>query len=140
MTVAPTAYYDQENGGRIPIFTPTWDEFKDFKTFVESIEEYGKESGIVKIIPPKEWKNQLPKIQQHQINNIKVTKPITQHIIGGRGVFTQTNIEDRKEYTLQQWYEICQKDQHRPLIRNNHQHSQVMPWTHNFKQCIDLSH
>ncbi|KAG1121963.1 hypothetical protein G6F42_011921 [Rhizopus arrhizus] len=55
MTVAPTAYYDQENGGKIPIFTPTWDEFKDFKAFVESIEEYGKESGIVKIIPPKEW-------------------------------------------------------------------------------------
>ncbi|KAF1806618.1 JmjC domain, hydroxylase-domain-containing protein [Mucor lusitanicus] len=124
MTVAPTAYYDQENGGRIPIFTPTWDEFKDFKAFVESIEEYGKQSGIVKIIPPKEWKNQLPKLQQHQINNIKVTKPITQHIIGGRGVFTQTNIEDRKEYTLQQWYEICQKDQHRPLLRTNHQHNQ----------------
>ncbi|OAD02245.1 hypothetical protein MUCCIDRAFT_22150, partial [Mucor lusitanicus CBS 277.49] len=108
----------------IPIFTPTWDEFKDFKAFVESIEEYGKQSGIVKIIPPKEWKNQLPKLQQHQINNIKVTKPITQHIIGGRGVFTQTNIEDRKEYTLQQWYEICQKDQHRPLLRTNHQHNQ----------------
>ncbi|KAG2211062.1 hypothetical protein INT46_008188 [Mucor plumbeus] len=124
MTVAPTAYYDQKNGGRIPIFTPTWDEFKDFKAFVESIEEYGKESGIVKIIPPKEWKNQLPKIQQHQINNIKVTKPITQHIIGGRGVFTQTNIEDRKEYTLQQWYDICQKDQHRPLIKSNNNQNQ----------------
>ncbi|CEP18906.1 hypothetical protein [Parasitella parasitica] len=80
MTVAPTAYYDQENGGRIPIFTPSWDEFKDFKAFVENIEEYGKEAGIVKIIPPKEWRDQLPRIQQHQINNIKVAKPIV-HII-----------------------------------------------------------
>ncbi|CAO3613345.1 unnamed protein product [Mucor fragilis] len=140
MTVAPTAYYDQENGGRIPIFTPTWDEFKDFKAFVESIEEYGKESGIVKIIPPKEWKNQLPKPQQHQINNIKVTKPITQHIIGGRGVFTQTNIEDRKEYTLQQWYDICQKDQHRPLIRSSHQNQVMHLASYTLNSMIDISY
>lgn len=31
------------------------EEFKDFKSFIESIDKYGKESGIVKVIPPKEW-------------------------------------------------------------------------------------
>jgi hypothetical protein len=39
----------------VPIFTPTLDEFKDFKLFMESVEEYGKKSGIIKVIPPKEW-------------------------------------------------------------------------------------
>lgn len=43
------------NGGKIPIFTPTMDQFQDFKLFMTSIEEYGKLSGIVKVIPPKEW-------------------------------------------------------------------------------------
>jgi hypothetical protein len=37
------------------VFTPTLEEFKDFKAFMEAIEKYGKRSGIVKIIPPKEW-------------------------------------------------------------------------------------
>lgn len=31
------------------------EEFKDFKAFMEAIDEYGKRSGIVKVIPPKEW-------------------------------------------------------------------------------------
>lgn len=45
------AYYFEENG--VPVFTPTMDQFNDFKTFVKGIEKYGMVSGIVKIVPPK---------------------------------------------------------------------------------------
>lgn len=38
----------------------------------------------------------------------------TQHIIGGRGVYNQTNIENRKEYSLTEWKELCQRSDHRP--------------------------
>lgn len=34
--------------------------------------------------------------------------------MGGRGIYTQTNIENRKEYTLKEWYDICNQDDHRP--------------------------
>lgn len=34
--------------------------------------------------------------------------------MGGRGVFTQTNIEDRKEYSLKEWHQICHQNQNRP--------------------------
>jgi jmjN domain len=30
-------------------------EFEDFLSFVQAIDSYGREAGIVKIIPPKEW-------------------------------------------------------------------------------------
>lgn len=31
------------------------DQFRSFKKFVAKIDKYGMKSGIVKIIPPKEW-------------------------------------------------------------------------------------
>ena len=30
-------------------------QFKSFKAFVDKIDKYGMKSGIVKVIPPKEW-------------------------------------------------------------------------------------
>jgi len=50
--VEPAEYYD---GGKIPIFRPTMRQFKDFQKFVNKIDKYGMKSGIVKVIPPKEW-------------------------------------------------------------------------------------
>lgn len=47
-------YPDHIYGG-VPVFKPTWDQFKDFRTFVTSVRSYGYNSGIIKIIPPAEW-------------------------------------------------------------------------------------
>ncbi|KAI7888964.1 JmjC domain, hydroxylase-domain-containing protein [Mucor mucedo] len=110
--IRPNEYYDQDNGGSIPVFTPSFEEFKDFKSFMTSVEEYGKKAGVIKVIPPKEWKDHLP--DPSNFDDIKVTKPITQHIFGGRGVFNQTNIENRKDYSLEAWRELCNRNEHRP--------------------------
>ncbi|CEG72987.1 hypothetical protein RMATCC62417_08454 [Rhizopus microsporus] len=114
MKIQPSGYYDQENGGTIPIFTPTMEEFKDFKVFMEAIDEYGKKAGIVKIVPPKEWSEQLPGLIADKINDIKIRKPITQHILGNNGIFSQTNVEKRGTFTINQWFELCQQPSHRP--------------------------
>ena len=50
--IEPDHYWD---GGRIPVFKPTMEQFKSFKKFVDKIDKYGMKSGIVKVIPPKEW-------------------------------------------------------------------------------------
>jgi hypothetical protein len=55
LRVYPDHYYDQESGGKIPVFRPTMHEFEDFVRFVTAINHYGMEAGIVKVIPPKEW-------------------------------------------------------------------------------------
>ena len=39
----------------IPVFKPTMDEFADFEGYMAKIECWGLKSGIVKVIPPKEW-------------------------------------------------------------------------------------
>lgn len=53
--IFPDHYWDQENGGKIPVFKPTMDQFRGFKKYVEKIDKYGMKSGIVKVIPPQEW-------------------------------------------------------------------------------------
>lgn len=53
--IEPDHYWDAENGGKIPVFKPTMEQFRSFKKFVGKIDKYGMKSGIVKVIPPKEW-------------------------------------------------------------------------------------
>lgn len=31
------------------------DQFRDFSEFVRKVDKYGMKSGIIKVIPPKEW-------------------------------------------------------------------------------------
>lgn len=31
------------------------DQFRDFQHFIKKVEKYGMQSGIVKVVPPKEW-------------------------------------------------------------------------------------
>ena len=33
----------------------TMDQFRSFKKFIEKVNKYGMKSGIVKVVPPKEW-------------------------------------------------------------------------------------
>jgi len=40
----------------IPVFKPTMEEFQDFEGYMKKIECWGLRSGIVKVIPPKEWR------------------------------------------------------------------------------------
>lgn len=39
----------------IPVFKPSWYEFCDFEKYMEAIQPWGMRSGIVKVVPPKEW-------------------------------------------------------------------------------------
>ena len=39
----------------IPVFRPTLNDFQDFEGYMMRVEPWGVRSGIVKIIPPKEW-------------------------------------------------------------------------------------
>ncbi|KAG2217670.1 hypothetical protein INT45_006179 [Circinella minor] len=111
--IEPAEYYDQANGGQIPVFRPTMEQFKDFKSFMEAIDPYGRHSGIVKVIPPREWKDKLPDTK-HRLERIRVRNPIIQHIMGSRGMYTQTNVEKRRPYTIAQWYKLCEQSEHQP--------------------------
>lgn len=36
-------------------YPKTMNQFRSFKEFIQKIDKYGMKSGIVKVIPPKEW-------------------------------------------------------------------------------------
>jgi hypothetical protein len=45
----------------------------------------------------------------------------TQHIFGVKGIYTQTNIEKKRSYTVEQWYNECHQDSNRPpQIKTDH--------------------
>lgn len=108
-------------------------QFRSFKDFIQKIDKYGMKSGIVKVIPPKEWyvsgfdhcaivtmsanqrirRDALPQLDE-QVKTIKVKNPITQEFHGTHGTYTQANIEKQRSYNLPQWKALSEESSHQP--------------------------
>lgn len=106
---------DHYSGG-VPVFKPDLEEFRDFYKFNKAINKYGMQSGIVKVIPPKEWKQELLKCYtSDNFDQVKIRNPIIQHINGcSPGVFSQQNVERLRTYSIYQWKELSNKPNHQP--------------------------
>ncbi|KAF8887020.1 JmjC domain, hydroxylase-domain-containing protein [Gymnopilus junonius] len=96
----------------IPVFKPTLQEFQDFEGYMNRVECWGMRSGIVKVIPPKEWSDSLPPLKE-QLIDVKIKTPIEQHMFGNGGLFRQENMEKRKVMSVREWVELCTKDEFR---------------------------
>ncbi|KAF2791386.1 JmjC domain-containing histone demethylation protein 3D [Melanomma pulvis-pyrius CBS 109.77] len=108
--IEPDHYFD---GGKIPVFKPTMDQFRSFKKYINKIDKYGMKSGIVKVIPPKEWRNSLPDLSD-AVKAIKVKNPIMQEFAGQHGIYTQANIEKQRTYNLPEWRALTDEAHHQP--------------------------
>ncbi|WFD44454.1 hypothetical protein MPSI1_003122 [Malassezia psittaci] len=100
----------------VPVFTPTIEQFSDFYAFCQAIDKWGMQSGIVKVIPPKEWTDELPSLGANQpntpdtarIDRIRIKNAITQHFLAaGPGRWKQTNVTRAKAYDAKQWADLC---------------------------------
>ncbi|KAF2156135.1 JmjC-domain-containing protein [Myriangium duriaei CBS 260.36] len=111
--IVPDHYYD---GGKIPVFKPTMEQFRSFKDYVERIDKYGMKAGIVKVIPPPEWRQSLPKLDD-LVKTIKIKNPITQEFMGTHGIYTQANIEKQRSYNLPEWKNLTEEPQNQPPAR-----------------------
>lgn len=109
------------------------DQFRDFNSYVSKIDKYGMKSGIVKVVPPKEWyvlvqsilaawrlissysyrRDSLPALDQ-SVKTIKVKNPIMQDFTGRFGVYTVDIREKQRSYNLPQWKELCEESHHLP--------------------------
>ncbi|EJT98514.1 JmjC-domain-containing protein [Dacryopinax primogenitus] len=96
----------------IPVFKPVWEEFQDFEGYVTALEPWGRRSGIIKVIPPKEWHDSLPSVVP-QLAEVRLRNPIAQEMIGTSGLFYQSNMEKRKTYSVREWANMCDKDPNR---------------------------
>ncbi|AEO71267.1 uncharacterized protein THITE_2123471 [Thermothielavioides terrestris NRRL 8126] len=102
--------------GNVPVFKPTMKQFQDFKLFMEKVDKYGMKSGIIKIIPPQEWKDALPPLD-NLVKQIRVRDPIKQDIMGSNGTYRQVNILHQRSYNLPQWRQLCEQSEHQPPAR-----------------------
>ncbi|KAK5796217.1 hypothetical protein VI817_005502 [Penicillium citrinum] len=111
--IEPDHYY---GGGKIPVFKPTMDQFRDFQKFINKIDKYGMQAGIVKVVPPKEWTESLSPLDE-AVKSIRVKNPIMQEFHGSHGTYTQANIERQRSYNLPQWKGLCEESSHQPPAR-----------------------
>ncbi|TAQ91132.1 hypothetical protein B7494_g576 [Chlorociboria aeruginascens] len=102
--------------GTVPVFLPSLEQCGNFERYVEKVKDYGMKHGIVKVIPPAEWKGKLPRLDQ-AIKTIKVKEPIAQDILGQSGIYRQTNIVHQRSYNLPQWRQLCEQSEHQPPAR-----------------------
>ncbi|KAH7412194.1 hypothetical protein DE146DRAFT_601943 [Phaeosphaeria sp. MPI-PUGE-AT-0046c] len=108
--IEPDHYFE---GGKIPVFKPTMDQFRNFKRFIDKIDKHGMKSGIVKVIPPAEWRESLPDLSE-AVKSIKVKNPIMQEFAGQHGIYTQANIEKQRSYNLPEWRNVTDEPHHQP--------------------------
>ncbi|RCI15741.1 hypothetical protein L249_3231 [Ophiocordyceps polyrhachis-furcata BCC 54312] len=99
--------------GAVPVFRPTARQFSDFQRFMKKVDSYGMKSGIIKIIPPSEWKDAQPPLDD-LVKYIKVREPIKQDIMGSNGTYRQVNILHGRSYNLPQWRQLCEQSEHQP--------------------------
>lgn len=105
-----------EYSGTVPVFKPTMEQFRDFKLFMEKVNPYGMKSGIIKIVPPQEWKDSLPPIDD-LVKTIRVREPIKQDIMGSNGTYRQVNMLHQRSYNVPQWRQLCDQSEHQPPAR-----------------------
>jgi hypothetical protein len=80
---------------------------------MKEINPYGMKSGIVKVIPPPDWREELPDLNE-AIKTIRVKEPIKQDIMGTSGTYRQANILHQRSYNLPQWRQLCEQSEHQP--------------------------
>lgn len=81
-------------------------------------------SGIVKVIPPPEWKAALPPLDD-AIKTIRVKDPIKQDIMGQSGTYRQANILHQRSYNLPQWRQLCDQSEHQPPAKRGERRANV---------------
>lgn len=93
------------------VFRPTWEEFKDFSSYIQHMESKGAhKAGLAKVIPPPEW---VPRKSGYNVEDLKVTipAPICQVVTGKQGLYQQINIQ-KKAMTVQQYRDLANSERY----------------------------
>ncbi|KAF7266512.1 hypothetical protein GWI33_020193 [Rhynchophorus ferrugineus] len=102
---------NQQRCPKIMVFRPTWEEFKDFGTYIKYMEEKGAhKAGLAKVIPPPEW---VPRKGGYNVDdlNVVIPAPICQVVTGKQGLYQQINIQ-KKAMTVKQYRDLANSDRY----------------------------
>ena len=96
-----------ESQHSVPHFKPSMQEFSNFREFIQKIEPEGKKFGLVRITPPKEWKDLVLPQAARNAPKIKIKSAICQEFEGKMGIYRLKNKEVRKTFSVNEWFELC---------------------------------
>lgn len=105
-----------EWSGEIPIFRPSTREFADFQKYMEAVNPYGMQSGVILVDPPQEYKDSRPDLDE-RVKSIVNKRPIRQEFLKSGtnfGSYRVNNIEKQRTYNLPQWRAVCDDPTHQP--------------------------
>ncbi|XP_019740431.1 lysine-specific demethylase 4A isoform X2 [Hippocampus comes] len=92
---------------RIMTFTPSMEDFRDFRRYVAYMESQGAHrAGMAKVIAPKGWR---PRKTYDDMDELVIPAPIQQVVTGQSGLFTQYNIQ-KKPMTVQEFRKTSNLD------------------------------
>ncbi|EGR32296.1 jumonji domain protein 2b [Ichthyophthirius multifiliis] len=75
-----------------PILHPTMEEFSNFQNYIEQVEnKYSKDHGMVKVVPPKQWKARQQDYAQ-SLEDKMISDPIEQNPQGKGGIYECVHI------------------------------------------------
>ncbi len=112
----PTCSLEEWDESGIPVFAPTLEQFRDFYAYMSAVDAWGMRSGIVKVIPPREWLDALPSIRRADVEgagfdprasleSVRIKSAIEQNFTqAGSGTWRQTNVvKPAKVWNLKTW-------------------------------------
>lgn len=110
----------------VPVFRPTFEEFKNFSKYIDYIEKQDAHKvGLAKIIPPKEW---CPnKSNYTNMDHIRVTTPIKQNVEGKEGIYAQYNIQ-QKTMSVSEFAEMANSDRYKTPKHDNYDDLERKYW------------
>lgn len=115
----------------IMVFRPTWEEFKDFKSYLDKIESLGcHKGGLAKIIPPSEWvprKAGYDLKRDKKLAGMKIPKPICQVVNGNRGVYQSINVQKRT-MTVEEYEKHANSERFRTPPYSNYEDLERKYW------------
>ncbi|XP_061680073.1 lysine-specific demethylase 4A isoform X2 [Syngnathoides biaculeatus] len=94
-------------GRGIMTFTPSAEDFRDFRRYVAFMESRGAHrAGMAKVIPPTGWR---PRKSYDDTDELVIPAPIQQVVTGQSGLFTQYNIQ-KKPMTVREFRKTSNTD------------------------------
>ncbi len=97
----------EQNIAPAPIFRPSWEEFRDFNGYLNSIQDQVKDIGLCKIIPPKEWNSQF-NYDKVDFSQISIPNPIKQYVDGEKGAY-QLTLMERPKMSIEKFKDMADK-------------------------------
>lgn len=123
-----------DGGYKVQVYRPTMQEMKNFSEYVKKIhEEGGNRAGLVKIIPPPEYKPRKIGYADDELLDREITSPIRQEVNGEKGLYQQLNLVERRKMTVRSFKKLAEEKHATPLHSSGDELERIF-WKNVFTQ------